>query len=200
MGLAFLPQGRCCMMDGEGYFPIGQCEDASFERPPINNSLFHTSSPSRFIGTGPHSEPKSSKTLSTLSRRRVVLPCSSSRTKRSPTPAFSERSTCVSLYFLHLFFTYCAMIALTTIIYSNYLKYHTLNMYPKYHFRVHVPRICTRFASLGYIFKANHYARHSPTKSLYTLSMANIRNENLLCPFSGIFIWHNYLPIVSNDQ
>ena len=68
----------------------------------LNNYLFHTSSPSRFIGTGPHSEPKSSNTLLTLSRRSVVLPCSNSRTKRNPTPAFSERSTCVSLYFLLL--------------------------------------------------------------------------------------------------
>ena len=33
-----------------------------------------------------------------------------SRTKRSPTPAFSERSTCVSLYFLRISFTYCSMI------------------------------------------------------------------------------------------
>ena len=68
----------------------------------LNNYLFHTSSPSRFIGTDPHSEPKSSNTLLTLSRRSVVLPCSNSRTKRNPTPAFSERSTCVSLYFLLL--------------------------------------------------------------------------------------------------
>ena len=80
--------------------------------------IFHTSEPSRFIGTRPHSEPKSSKTLLTLSRRRVVLPCSNSCTKRSPTPAFSERSTCVSLYFLRISFTYCAMIVLATILYQ----------------------------------------------------------------------------------
>ena len=82
----------------------------------LNNCLFHTSSPSRFIGTGPHSEPKSSNTLLTLSRRSVVLPCSNSRTKRSPTPAFSERSTCVSLYFLRISFRYCAMIVLACIL------------------------------------------------------------------------------------
>ena len=114
------------------------------------------------------------------------MPCSSSRTKRSPTPAFSERSTCVSLYFLRISFTYCAMIVLATIIYINYLKYHTLNMYPKCRFRVHVPKMCTHFVSFGYIFKAYHYARLTLPKSLYTLSVANIRNINLLYPFSGI--------------
>ncbi|ERJ86708.1 hypothetical protein HMPREF1989_01054 [Porphyromonas gingivalis F0566] len=45
------------------------------------------------------------------------------------------------------------MIVFACIIYINYLKSHTLNMYPKCRFRVHVPRIRTRFASLGYIFR-----------------------------------------------
>ena len=48
----------------------------------------------------------------------MVLPCSSSRTKRRPTPALSDRSTCVSLYFLRISFTYCAMIVLATILYQ----------------------------------------------------------------------------------
>ncbi|BAR50725.1 hypothetical protein TFKS16_0411 [Tannerella forsythia KS16] len=92
------------------------------------------------------------------------------------------------------------MIVLATIIYINYLKYHIPNMYPKCRFRVHVSRICTHFASFGYIFKAYHCAPHTPSKSLYTLSVANIRNRNQLYPFSGVFILHNDLLKVSSDQ
>ncbi len=41
----------------------------------------------------------------TLSIRRVVLPCSNSRTKRSPTPVRSARSICVRPSFLRAAFT-----------------------------------------------------------------------------------------------
>lgn len=43
----------------------------------------------------PTSYPKSFSTWFTLSRRSVSLPCSSSLTKRRPTPAFSARTGCV---------------------------------------------------------------------------------------------------------
>ncbi|ERJ65602.1 hypothetical protein HMPREF1990_00150 [Porphyromonas gingivalis W4087] len=80
------------------------------------------------------------------------------------------------------------MIVLACIIYINYLKSHALNMYPKCRFRVHVPRICTHFASFGYIFNASHYAPHTRSTSSYTPSVANILNNDLSYPFSGIFI------------
>ena len=40
--------------------------------------------------------------------RNVFLPCSSSRTKRSPTPDFSDNSFCVSPYCLRFSFVYNA--------------------------------------------------------------------------------------------
>ena len=58
------------------------------------------------IGTTPTSLPKRFNIWFTLSRRKVCLPCSNSRTRRNPTPDFSESSTCVRLYCLRIAFTY----------------------------------------------------------------------------------------------
>ena len=58
------------------------------------------------IGTIPTSLPKRFNIWFTLSRRKVCLPCSNSRTRRKPTPDFSESSTCVRLYCLRIAFTY----------------------------------------------------------------------------------------------
>ena len=67
--------------------------------------LFHRSSV-LVIGTTPTSLPKRFNIWFTLSRRKVCLPCSNSRTRRKPTPDFSESSTCVRLYCLRIAFTY----------------------------------------------------------------------------------------------
>ena len=45
--------------------------------------------------TTPTSAPKRANTWFTLSKRKVFLPCSNSRTKRSPTPARIANSGCV---------------------------------------------------------------------------------------------------------
>ena len=50
----------------------------------------------RGAGTGSSRWPKRSRRALTLSRRRVGLPASTSRTKRSPTPARSAKPRCVS--------------------------------------------------------------------------------------------------------
>lgn len=154
----------------------------------LNNYLFHTSSPSRFIGTDPHSEPKSSNTLLTLSRRSVVLPCSIHAQSVAPL-LLSPRGLLVSVYISCASPSHTALWLSTLASYIDCLKFHIPNMYPKCRFRVHVPRICTNFVSFGYIFKAYHYARLTPRKSLYTLSVPNIRNRNVLYLFSGIFFW-----------
>lgn len=53
-----------------------------------------------FIGATPTSCPNRASTWFTLSRRNVGLPCSSSRTNRSPTPDFSAKSVWVRLNIL----------------------------------------------------------------------------------------------------
>ncbi len=57
----------------------------------------------------PISFPNSASTWFTLSSRSVCLPCSISRTKRSPTPDLSAKSTCVSLHWRRISFLTSSM-------------------------------------------------------------------------------------------
>lgn len=96
------------------------------------------------------------------------MPCSDSRTKRSPTPAFSEGSTCISLYFLRTSFTNCAVVVFATMLHQLLCTSST-NVYTKCLLWVHIQGIslCTA----------------TSLQSHFTLSVANIGNKSHYPPF-----------------
>lgn len=92
----------CCLwLRGYGMMPY----------PPTDCTANLTTSPPQLllICTAPTSCPNSASTWFILSMRSVCLPCSSSRTKRSPTPDFSAKSTCVRLNMRRRSFTNAAI-------------------------------------------------------------------------------------------